>query len=104
MDVSAWAAAQGLADPNLLLFADYARDFFTGSGRTVIDDSAPDGAALRQFFGELNLAYFAGRLDLVDPEDPLFDRWADAFGFEGQYILAIREEAGLDSTKLTLTY
>ncbi len=104
VDVAAWAAARGLTDPNLLSFAEYARDFFTGSGRTVIDESDPDAAALKRFFGELNLAYFAGRLDLIDPQDPMFDRWTDAFGFEGQYILAIRDEAGLDSTHLALTY
>lgn len=104
VDVSAWAAAQGLADPNLLSFADYARDFFAGSGRAPRNNADSDAATLRRFFGELNLAYFAGRLDLIDPDDPRFDRWIDAYGFEGQYILAIRDEAGLDSTHLTLSY
>ena len=104
VDVAAWAAAQGLDDPNLLDFASYARDFFMSSGRTVIDPENPDAAALGRFFAELNAAYFAGRLDLVDGNDPMFDRWTDAFGFEGQYILAIRDEAGLDSTHITLTY
>lgn len=104
VDVSAWAAVNACADPALLDFASYARDFFLHSGRTVIDASDPDAAELTRFFAELNLDYFAGRLDLVDPDDPMFDRWADAFGFEGQYILAIREEAGLDSTRLTLDF
>ena len=104
VDVSAWAAANGRTDPELLDFAAYARDFFLQGGRTVIDASDPDAAELARFFGELNLHYFAGRLDLVDADDPMFGRWADAFGFEGQYILAIRDEAGLDSTHLTLTY
>ena len=104
VDVSAWAAAQGLTDPNLLDFAAYAENYFLGSGRTLIDGSDPDAAALSRFFSELNLAYFAGRLDLVDANDPMFARWEDAFGFEGQYILAIRDEAGLDFTHLTLPY
>lgn len=98
-DVSAWARARGLDDPNLLDFAAYAEDFFTGSGRTPLSGESAD---LLRFFAELNVKYFAGRLDLVDPEDPMFDRWEDAYGFEGQYILAIRDEAGLDSTHLTL--
>ncbi len=34
----------------------------------------------------------------------MIDRWADAFGFDGQYILAIRGEAGLDSTHLTIRF
>jgi len=104
VDVSAWVAANGLTDPSLLDFTQYARDFFLGSGRTLIDESDPDAAALSRFFAELNLHYFAGRLDLVDADDPMFDRWADAFGFEGQYILALRDEAGLDSTHLTLNF
>ena len=104
VDVSAWAAAQGRTEPELLRFPEYAEKFFLLSGRTPIDDDAPEAEALSRFFGELNLKYFAGRLDLVDADDPMFDRWADSFGFEGQYILAIRDEAGLDSTHLTLRY
>ena len=104
VDVSVWAAANDRAEPELLDFAAYARDFFLRSGRSVIDESDPDAADLSHFFRELNLLYFAGRLDLVDADDPMFARWADAFGFEGQYILAIRDEAGLDSTHLTLTF
>ena len=104
VDVSAWAAAQGRTEPELLRFPEYAEEFFLLSGRTPINDDAPEAEALSRFFGELNLKYFAGRLDLVDADDPMFDRWADSFGFEGQYILAIRDEAGLDSTRLTLRY
>ena len=104
VDVSSRAAEQGSTDPELLHFAEYAEAFFLRSGRTPIDDSEPDADSLTRFFGDLNLKYFAGRLDLVDPEDPMFDRWADAFGFEGQYIMAIRDEAGLNSTQLTISY
>lgn len=99
-DVSAWARARGLDDPNLLDFAAYVEDFFTCSSRTPLSGESAD---LLRFFAELNVKYFAGRLDLVDPEDPMFDRWEDAYGFEGQYILAIRDESGLDSTHLTLS-
>ncbi len=104
VDVSAWAAAQGRTEPALLDFSEYAEAFFLRSGRTPIDPDAPDADELSRFFGELNLKYFAGRLDLVDAKDPMFDRWGDAFGFEGQYILAIRDEVGLDSTHLTIRY
>ena len=104
VDVSAWAAAQGRTEPELLSFPEYAEEFFLLSGRSPIDVDAPEAEALSKFFGEINLKYFAGRLDLVDADDPMFDRWADSFGFEGQYILAIRDEAGLDSTRLTIRY
>ncbi len=104
VDVPGWAAAQGISDPELLAFPAYAAAFFRQSGRSVIDPSDPDAAELDAFFRELNEAYFAGRLDRVDPQDPRFDRWAATFGFEGQYILAIRDEAGLDSTHLTIAW
>ena len=104
VDVSGWAAAHGKTEPELLDFPEYAEAFFLYSGRTPIDNSAPDADALARFFGEINLRYFAGRLDMVDADDPMFDRWAGTFGFDGQYILAIRDEAGLDSTHLTIRY
>ena len=102
IDVSGWAVAQGRTEPELLNFSEYAEEFFLHSGRSLIDDDEPEAEALSRFFGELNLKYFAGHLDLVDPEDPMFDRWEDTFGFEGEYIMAIRDEAGLDSTHLLI--
>ena len=104
VDVAAWAQAQGISDPNLLHFPEYAEDFFLHSGRSPIPEDIPDAESLSGFFGELNCRFFAGRLDLVDPDDPMFTRWEDAFGFDGQYILALRDEAGLDSTQLTIRY
>ncbi len=105
VDVSGRAAALGSDNPDLLRFADYAEAFFLHTGRTGVDENDDsDGAALARFFAELNLYYFAGRLDLVDASDPMFALWEDTFGFEGQYILAIRDEAGLDSTRLTIEY
>ena len=104
VDVAAWAAARGSTNPDLLDFPAYAEDFFLRSGRTPVRGDDPDAEALSRFFGEVNRLYFAGRLDLLDKDDPGFDRWSDSFGFEEQYILAIREEAGLDSTRLTLRY
>lgn len=99
VDVSAWARERGLTDPNLLDFSAYSLAFFKGSGRIPEAESE-----LLTFFTELNAAYFSGRLDLVRADDPMFDRWGEAFGFEGQYIMSIRDEAGLDSTRLTLHF
>lgn len=97
-DVSGWAAARGLADPNLLDFASYARDFFTGSGRTQTPGQSDEALA---FFGRINAAYFSGRMDTVDPDDPGFAQWAGD-GFHALYIDSIREDIGNDFTGLTL--
>lgn len=99
VDVPAWARERGLTDTNLLDFPAYSLAFFKGSGRTPDADDA-----LLAFFADLNAVYFSGRLDLVRADDPMFDRWGETFGFEGQYIMSIREEAGLDSTRLTLKF
>lgn len=104
VNVSDWARAQGRTEPELLNFSEYAEEFFLRSGRTPVDDKEPDADTLSRFFGEINLQYFAGRLDLVDADDPRFGLWSDAFGFDGQYILAIRDEAGTDFTHLTIRY
>ena len=104
VDVSAWAAAQGRTEPELMNFSEYAQEFFLYSGRSPFDGDTPEDEALSRFFGELNLKYFAGRLDLVDPDDPMFDRWENTFGFEGQYIMAIRDEAGIDSAHLRILF
>lgn len=104
VDVASRAAEHGSTNPDLLHFPEYAADFFRRSGRSPVAPDPADDGSLSRFFSELNLKYFAGRLDLVDADDPMFDRWTDAYGFEGQYILAIRDEAGLDSTRLTIRY
>ena len=106
-DVSAWAARQGMTDPNLLDFAAYSLDFFRCSGRDdtvrrMADD--PDTRAAAEFFTELNVAYFSGRMDTVSADDPGFDILGGLGGFAGLYALSLREEAGLDSTKLTVRY
>jgi len=99
-DVSGWARAQGLTDPDLLDFAAYSHGFFTGSGRS----QSPGGDdAMNAFFAKLNTAYFSGRMDLVSADDPGFDRWGGE-GFYAVYINSLRADIGLNSTKLTLRY
>ncbi|MFR2495210.1 MAG: metallophosphoesterase [Christensenellales bacterium] len=63
VDVSSWAAAQGLDDPQLLHFSDYASQFFRTTCirqalQSIQKDDAPE--QLADFFAEINAAYFAG--------------------------------------------
>ena len=99
VDVSGWAARHGSEEADLLDFAAYARGFFEDSGRTQTE-SMPEEA--REFFVRLNTAYFSGRMDLIDPDDPGFDLWTTGDGFHGLYVQSMRLDAGLDSTRLTL--
>ena len=99
-DVSGWAAERGLTDPNLLDFAGYSREFFLGAGRAQSPDWSEEQA---EFFGRLNAAYFSGRMDSVDPDDPGFEVWSDE-GFYGAYIDSIRDDIGRDFTRLRLEW
>lgn len=99
-DVSGWAAENGLSDPNLLDFAAYSLGFFTGAGRA----QSPDWSdAQIDFFGRLNAAYFSGRMDTIDPDDPGFGLLSDE-GFYAVYAESIRDDIGKDFTRLTLEW
>lgn len=104
-DVAAWAAAQGLTDPNLLDFAAFSRSFFRRSGR----DNSPDrydgggeGAALAEFVADVNEAYFAGRMDTIDFDAPLFERLLSMGGFMGAYLDSTRDDGPTDMTHAVL--
>ena len=105
VDVSAWAKAHGLNDPNLLDFAAWARDFFRNSGRDQSPEDyadLPDGAELAAFVADVNAAYFSGRMDTVDMDDPRFDRLLALGGFMGSYLASTRDDGPADMTHLIL--
>lgn len=97
-DVSGWAVSAGVTDKNLLDFAAYSLRFFQGSGRTQTPDRTDEA---RDFFARLNTAYFSGRMDLIDENDPGFSLWSDDSFFD-LYVQSLRADAGIDSTRLTL--
>ena len=105
VDVSAWAAAKGLTDPNLVHFADYSEAFFKQNARRqalakVAQDAQPE--QLADFFAEINAAYFAGRMDAFVPEEPLLARWRQEPVFLAQYIDSIVQEPPRNHCALTL--
>ena len=107
VDVSAWARAQGLDDPNLLDFARYADDFFKQISRSkalaaIMEDEDPE--ALAGFFAELNAAYFAGRLDQYPVDWALLRRWQRQPSFTSGYIESIAEEGPRNACALSLDF
>lgn len=104
VDVSSWAEARGLTDPELLDFSGYSREFFRASGRDTAPENyagLPDGAAVAAFIADVNQAYFSGRMDAVDMEDPMFDRLLSLGGFMGAYLSSTREDGPADMNHLT---
>ena len=105
VDVSAWAAAQGLDDPNLLDFAAYSAAFFQSTARqqalaAVSQDDNPE--ALADYFAALNAAYFAGRMDGFAPGAQLAERWQQQPAFLARYIESIVQEPPRNHCALTL--
>lgn len=104
VDVSAWAARSGRTDENLLHFAEFADSFFKGTGRQqtrLALDGAQDPDAALRLIGEINAAYFSGRLDTL-PQDisPLAEWLSSAEGFFPVYLGSILNEKRVDHTKL----
>lgn len=95
VDVSVWAEARRLSDPNLLHFAEYARDFFAQTSRrqalaSIAEDEAPE--ELADFFAALNAAYFAGRMDAFETDEALLNRWRKQNGFLAMYVESVAGE------------
>ena len=105
VDVSAWAAAQGLDDPNLLDFAAYSAAFFQSTARqqalaAVSQDGSPE--QLADYFAALNAAYFAGRMDGFAQDAQLAERWRQQPAFLARYIESIVQEPPRNHCALTL--
>ena len=92
LDVSAWAAAMGIDDPNLLDFASFAWHFFRD--RSYISTLAglqeaglPDAEELATFSADTSDAWFSGRLDTIDLQtaEPLIARWREISPLSGMH-------------------
>ncbi len=107
VDVSSWARAQALDDPNLLNFADYAENFFKDTARrqalaVISQDDRPE--QLADFFAEINAAYFAGRMDRFALDEQLLSRWQQQPAFLTLYLDSIVQEGPRNHCEWTLAY
>lgn len=94
LDVSGWAAEQGLTDPNLLDFTSYSKDFMIETARAKqqsrLEEAGVDPAEARAraaTFARLNAVYFAG--DPIDPADYDIDP-------DDRYLKSVLQDAGRD--------
>lgn len=106
VDVSAWAAGQGLDDPELLDFAGWSREFFYGSAvnqalRQL--GGAANAEALAELYAEANTNYFAGRGDLTVWDDELFDAWSGHGFFIPIYLETMRQD-NIDHTHMAFQF
>ena len=104
VDVSSWAAAQGLDNPQLLHFSDYASQFFRTTCirqalQSIQKDDAPE--QLADFFAEINAAYFAGRMDACPIDAQMAARWRQQTGFLPRYIESILLETPKNACEWT---
>jgi len=107
VDVAAWAKATGKTDPNLLNFALYAAGFFAAAStpQTAAQSSGdPDAAALHGFMARLNAAYFAGRMDTIDPSCEYAQRLQQEDTFTSRYVRSILEEPPRDHTQFSFPF
>ena len=105
LDVSAWAAANGLTDENLLGFSAYSARFFREialrqSLASIAQDENPE--QLADFTARVNAAYFAGRMDLIELDRDLLARWGAQSAFFSLYLDALVKEGQRDMTKLRI--
>lgn len=102
LDVSAWAAEQGLENRELLNFEEYAREFFMETARRQIIDGFDGGelslaeiTLLADTFVKLNAGYFAGdTINTSSLEDGLSLWAAQPSSFYSVYIRSILADAG----------
>ena len=103
VDVAAWAKANGITDPNLLSFPQYAAGFFAitavrQAARQLQGD--PDASDMATWLANLNAAYFSGRMDTVDPGSEYAKRWINSDTFFGSYVSSILSEPLRNHTRL----
>lgn len=111
VDVSAWAAAQGLTDEKLLHFADYTREsFYQTSYQQILDSYAESGLPgesierLARCFAETNLAFFTGgELDREQMAQELAF-WTETAGegMETAYLRSILQDESPSPLKIVL--
>ena len=105
VDVDGWAGSQGLDNPELLHFRDYAAGFFWNSSyrKTMARLGQVRGAdALARAYSDINLAYFVGRMDTVDCGADTLRRWKNRDNFTYEYICSMCADEGKNFTEFVL--
>lgn len=105
VDVDGWAADQGLDNPELLNFQEYAANFFWASSYRKSMARLGEGQvadALARAYSDINLAYFAGRMDTVDCGADTLSRWKNREKFTYQYICSMCADQGQNFTEYIL--
>lgn len=102
VDVDAWAAELGLDNPELLNFREYAANFFWDSSyrKAMARLGQGRGAdALARAYSDINLAYFAGRMDTVNCGADTLTRWKNRDKFTYEYIRSMCADRGMNFTE-----
>lgn len=93
LDVSGWAREQESGNPDLFDFESYARNFFLTTSRegfanelSAMGLSDNEVDELADYIVEVNLAWFAGRLDQFEPREDLNAKWTAASPLSGYYL------------------
>ena len=105
VNVDLWAASQGLDNPELLHFREYAEAFFRDSSTRKALTRLGEGRgadALARAYSEINLAYFAGRMDTVDCSAQVLLRWNYRDTFTCEYIRSMCTDQGMNFTEYVL--
>ena len=105
VDVDAWAASQGLDNPELLNFREYAAQFFWDSSYRKAMSRLGQGRgadALARAYSDINLAYFAGRMDTVNCGADTLTRWKNRDKFTYEYIQSMCADRGMSFTEYVL--
>lgn len=103
-EVGIWAERHNRTE--LVDFARQASDFFdsgaSSMGAPLASTLGLDEVAVAQVIEELNRAYFSGRLDVVNYDDPILDAICQSDAFTAQYIRSILQDNRADNTRLSL--
>ena len=103
--LDAGMSRQGLDNPELLHFRDYAAGFFWNSSyrKTMARLGQVRGAdALARAYSDINLAYFIGRMDTVDCGADTLRRWKSRDNFTYEYICSMCADEGKNFTEFVL--
>lgn len=107
VDVSNWAAEQGIANGDLQDFEQFSHDFFqqmlTRQAYKSLGD-LEDTSRLALFYAQVNTAYFAGRMHTMDWDDGLYDQWQEHVSFTRHYLKSIAEDGFQDHTTFSFAY
>lgn len=107
VDVSGWAAKQGIGNGDLQDFERFSHNFFEQlliqqANKSLGD--LDDASRLASFYAQVNTAYFAGRMDAMDWDNGLYDQWQGHASFTRHYLKSIVDDGFRDHTTFSFGY